>query len=78
VHKFKYKSNGSIKWYKDHLVVEGYSKRVGIDHAKTYSLVVKNDFIHVVLAITISHKIHICQFSIGIVFFIRRNLYGTT
>ncbi len=29
---------------------------------------VKNDFIHVVLVITVSHKIHIRQFNIGIVF----------
>jgi len=68
VHKFKYKSDDSIKWYKAHLVVEDYLKKVGVDHAKTYFLVVKNDFIRVVLVITISHKIHICQFNIGIVF----------
>ncbi len=69
MHKFKYKLDGSIKWYKAHLVVKGYSKKVGVDHAKMYYLVVKNDFICFVLAIAISHEIHIRQFNIGIVFF---------
>ncbi len=68
MHKLKYKLDGSIKWYKAHLVAKGYSKNVGVDHAKTHSLVVNNDSIPVVLAIAISHEIHIRQFNIGIVF----------
>jgi hypothetical protein len=68
VHKFKYKSDSSIKWNKARLVSKGYSKKVGVDHATTYSLVVNNDSIRVGLAIAISHKIDIHQFNINIVF----------
>ncbi len=53
MHKLKYKLDSYIKCYKARLVAEGYSKKVGVDHARMYSLMVKNDFTHVVLVIAI-------------------------
>lgn len=42
VFKLKRKADGSIDWYKAHLVAKGFKQRFGIDYEDTYSPMVKH------------------------------------
>ena len=56
VYKTKYKSDGTIDNYKDHLAAKGYAQREGIDYTKTFSPVAKMDTIKMVLALVAQYK----------------------
>ena len=56
VYKLKLNSDGTIARYKVRLVAKGFYQQAGIDHTKTFGLVVKPTSIRLVLAIAIRFK----------------------
>jgi hypothetical protein len=56
VYKIKKKADGSINRYKACLVVKGFKQRNGIDYGDTFSPVVKDATIHLILSIIVSNN----------------------
>jgi hypothetical protein len=55
VFKVKTKSNGSIYCHKARLITKGYKQQYGIDSEDTFSLVVKETTIFLVLSVALSN-----------------------
>jgi hypothetical protein len=56
VYIIKYESNGSVKRQKAWLVSKWFSQFEGIDYNEAFSPIAKMNSIHLVLALTTSHK----------------------
>jgi len=56
-----FKSDGSIKRYKAHLVAFGNHRQAGIGYQETFILVVKSSTIRLLLSIVVSYQWTICQ-----------------
>ena len=52
--KVKYNADGSISWYKAHLVAKGYAQTYGIDFEETFNLVAKMATMRVVIAMAVT------------------------
>ena len=55
VYKIKTKSDGTIEWYKAHLVVKGYVQEYGTDYEETFALVACITSVRSLLAIAAFH-----------------------
>lgn len=56
VFKLKRNTNGGIERYKTRLVAKGYHQQSGVDFDDTFSLVVKQTTIWLLLSLTVSSK----------------------
>ena len=61
VFKVKRKENGSIDKFKAHLVVNGYTQRVAIDHGNTFSPMVRFASIRLRLAVVAKFDLELFQ-----------------
>ena len=56
VYKIKTKSDGTIEWYKAHLIAKGYAQEYGIDYEETFALVARITSVLSFLAIVVVHQ----------------------
>jgi hypothetical protein len=68
IFRHKFHADGSLARHKARWVVHGFSQQHGIDYDETFSPVVKQATIHVVLSIAVSHGRPIHQLDVKNVF----------
>ena len=68
VYKIKTHSDGSIEWYKAHLVAKGFTQEYGIDYEETFALVARITSVHTLLAIAATQKWTLSQMDVKIAF----------
>ena len=51
VFSVKYKSDGSVEWYKERLVAKGFTQTYGIDYQETFASVAKLNTIRILLSL---------------------------
>ena len=68
VYHIKYRSDGSLKRYKAHLVAQGYTQQEGIDYLDTFSLVAKLVTFKVLLSLSIVYGQSLTQLDVNNVF----------
>ena len=54
--RIKWNPNGSIAWYKAHLLEKGFHQHLSLDYHKTFNLVIKPTIIWIVLSIILSRE----------------------
>lgn len=57
VYRHKFRSDGSLEWYKACWVLRGFTQRPSVDFAETFSPVVKPATIRIVLIVALSHDL---------------------
>ena len=64
IYKIKRNVYGSIARYKARIVAKGYAKKYGIDYEETFSLVVKNTTIRVLITLAVSKRWSLYQLDV--------------
>lgn len=65
VHKLKKHADGSVAHYKAQLVAKGFTQEAGIDYFETFSPVLKQPTIRVVLSMALHHGWHTIQLDVS-------------
>ena len=58
IYKIKTRFDGSIEWYKAHLVAKGFTQEYEIDYVETFALIARISSVRALLAITTLHEPH--------------------
>ena len=64
IYKIKTRSDGSIKCYKAHLVVKGFTQEYGIDYKETFAPVARISSIRALLAVAAASKWDLFQMDV--------------
>ena len=56
VYKIKHNADGSISGYKAHLVAKGYNQEYGLDYSETFSPVIRQETIRLVLSLVVRNN----------------------
>jgi hypothetical protein len=68
VYKIKTKFDGTIEWYKAHLVAKGYAQEYGIDYKETFAPVIRITSVCSLLVIAAVHQWSLFQMDVKNVF----------
>lgn len=69
IYHIKYKADGTIEHYKDHLVVLGNTQQEGIDYTETFAPVAKMVTVRILLFVASAHNWDVHQMGIHNAFF---------
>ena len=58
IYKTKTRFDGSIEWYKAHLVAKSFTQEYEIDYIETFALIARISSVRALLAITTLHEPH--------------------
>jgi hypothetical protein len=72
IFKYKFNSDGSLKWYKTHWVLHDFTQRPNVDYDETFGPVVKPAMVHTMLFLVVSRSWLVHQIDVKNVF-----LHGT-